>query len=70
MGGGHSLSNRGNVGQKASEREGGRTRPQETQDIQTRFWETQNTHEKTQPRSPEIKTRRDIVSNTSESVPV
>lgn len=67
-GGRHILSNPDNVGQKANKREGGPARPQETQELQTRFGETQITDEKTQPRSPENKTRRDIVSCISESL--
>lgn len=58
------------VGQEANQREGGPTRPQETQDIQTGFGETENTNEKTQPRRPKTETRGDVVSNISEDFPV
>lgn len=58
---------RDNVEQKAKDREGGPTRPQETQVIQTGFGETQNTIEKTQPESATAETRRDVVSNITES---
>lgn len=55
------------VGQEANQRQGGPTGPQETQDLQTGFGETQNTNEKAQPRRPETETRRDVVSNISET---
>lgn len=53
---------RRHVEQKANSREGGETRAQETQDLQTGYGETQNTCEETQPASPNTETRRDVVS--------